>query len=436
MNRALFGTDGIRGPAGVYPLDEVGAEQVGRAIASHFARPGELILVGRDPRQSSPMLEGAVVAGLTAMGVDCELVGVIPTPGLAYLTGASAAVAGVMITASHNPYTDNGIKVFGPDGDKLPDTVEAELNQLIDSTLEARSPTGSARTVDLAERYRASLLSTVEAGCFDGRQLAVDCANGATSFVAPGVFEQLGAQVTALSNQPDGVNINQACGASHTEALEQTVAAQHLDGGIAFDGDGDRVVLVDETGRALTGDHILYILAICGQVPGIVATVMSNMGLEMALQERGIALHRTAVGDRYVLEGLGETSFTIGGEQSGHIIMQQYAGTGDGLLVALQALQAVKRSGKSLAAWYDELKLLPQTLINIPITNKSLLDASAVQAFVAEKSVELKGRGRLLIRPSGTEPLARVMVEAPDAPALASRIATELQALLQREAAA
>jgi phosphoglucosamine mutase len=436
MDRALFGTDGIRGLAGVYPLDEAGAEQVGRAIASYFARPGEVVLVGRDPRESSPMLEQAVVSGLTALGVNCELTGIIPTPGLAYLTSASPAVAGVVITASHNPYTDNGIKVFSGDGTKLPDHVETELNKLIDSQLENKEPSGSTKATDRTEQYKTFLVSTAGEIDLDNMRLAVDCANGATSFTAPAVLEQLGAKVTPLFNQPDGVNINQACGAGHIEALQQAVTSQDLDGGVAFDGDGDRVILVDEKGRALTGDHILYILAVCRRAPGIVATVMSNMGLETALQKQNIILHRTAVGDRYVLEGLAQTGFTLGGEQSGHIILLDYAATGDGLLVALQVLKAVQQSGKSLAQWYDELVLLPQALVNISVTGKSLLDAPAAQSFVAEKSNQLKGTGRLLIRPSGTEPLARVMVEAPDAQAQAERIAAELQALLNENEAA
>ncbi len=436
MGRELFGTDGIRGPAGQYPLDEAGVGQIGKAIAANFAKPGQRILVGRDPRQSSPDMETVLVSGITAMGVDVDLIGVVPTPGLAYLTKSAGSQAGVMITASHNPYTDNGIKVFSPGGSKLDDHTEVELNKLIDSDLSESGQGAAVEAAELVNDYEAFLVSTVGDSHFDDWRLAVDCANGATSFIAPRVFERLKADVVPLFNQPDGININQDCGATNPQALQQAVSNQGLDAGLAFDGDGDRVVIIDEQGRVLTGDHILYILAVCRKLPGIVATVMSNMGLEMALQKKGMALHRTAVGDRYVLEGLKQTGFTLGGEQSGHIILPDYAATGDGLLVALQVLKEVKNSDKSLAGWYDELALLPQALINIPAKDKSLLDTPEIQSFIAEKSEQLKGKGRLLIRPSGTEPLARVMVEAPDASNIAEQIATELQELLSDRKAA
>ncbi len=433
MGRELFGTDGIRGPAGIYPLDESGAEQVGKAIATYFAKPGELIVIGRDPRQSSPMLEAAVVSGISAMGVDCELLGVIPTPGLAYLTGISPAVAGVMITASHNIYTDNGIKVFSSQGGKLTDNVESELNQLIDSNLDNRGQTGYTKTVDRLEQYQQFLLSTAGELHLKNLRLAIDCANGATSKAAPDTLKQCGAQVIPLFIEPDGININQDCGANHTESLTQRVVSEGLDVGVALDGDGDRVVMVDEKGRLVTGDHILYILAVCRQAAGVVATVMSNLGLETALAKHDIPLHRTAVGDRYVLQGLDQTGYSLGGEQSGHIILRDLAATGDGLMVAMQVLKAVKQSGKSLALWYDELVLLPQALVNISVQDKSRLSSAVVQSFTAQKSAQLSGSGRLLIRPSGTEPLARVMVEAPDAQILAEQIAAELQVLLDSE---
>lgn len=434
MGREIFGTDGIRGPAGQYPLDEAGAEQVGRAIASYFAKPGELVLIGRDPRQSSPMLETAVVAGITALGVDCELVGVLPTPGLAYLTGVSPAVAGVMITASHNPYTDNGIKVFSAAGDKLDDNVEGELNRLVDSELPDNGHGQSTKTPERIKEYRDFLVSTLDGTRLDDWRLVIDCANGATSFTATEVFQQTGATLTTLYDQPDGININQNCGATNTKALQEAVTDHKAGAGVAFDGDGDRVVLIDDQGRALTGDHILYILAVCRQAPGIVATVMSNMGLEMAMRDKDITFERRAVGDRYVLEGLEQTGFSLGGEQSGHIILSDYAPTGDGLLVALQVLKAVQQSDKTLATWYDELPLLPQALVNIPVTNKSLLASDPVQAFIAAQAERLGDNGRLLIRPSGTEPLARVMVEAADAQNIAESIAVELQEVLKETA--
>ncbi len=436
MGRELFGTDGIRGPAGQYPLDEAGVCQIGKAIATKFAKPGQRILVGCDPRQSSPQLEAALTSGITDMGVDVDLVGVIPTPGLAYLTISAGVQAGVMITASHNAYTDNGIKVFTPEGDKLDDRTEVELNKLIDSDLSGSGQGDSVDAAELAGDYEAFLISTIEGNQFGDWKLAVDCANGATSFIAPRLFERLKASIVPLFSQPDGVNINQGCGATDTSVLQQTVKEQDLDAGVAFDGDGDRVVIIDEQGRALTGDHILYILAVCRKIPGVVATIMSNMGLETALQQQNISLHRTAVGDRYVLEGLKQTGFNLGGEQSGHIILPDYTNTGDGLMVALQVLKEVKRSPKSLGEWYDDLELLPQSLVNIPIIDKSLLDTPEIRSFITKKSEELKGTGRLLIRPSGTESLARVMVEAPDASEVANQITAELQALLNDKGAA
>ncbi|HEY5152458.1 MAG TPA: phosphoglucosamine mutase [Candidatus Saccharimonadales bacterium] len=430
MSREIFGTDGIRGPAGQYPLDEAGTRQIGKAIGTYFAKPGQVILIGRDPRESSVDLEKAVTAGLTAVGVNVQLLGVIPTPGLAYVTKNSEAIAGVMITASHNLYSDNGIKVFSGIGGKLPDNVEAELNRLIDSDIPDR---GQGETSDVRAKagdYEKFLVSTMDGARLDGLSIAVDMANGATSGVARRVFEELGAETVSLFDQPDGKNINLNCGATDTKAVQEIVKTRQLDAGVAFDGDGDRVVLIDEKGRALSGDHVLYILALSRHDRGVVATVMSNLGLETALKGHGIALERTAVGDRYVLAGLEQTGFTLGGEQSGHIILPEYATTGDGLLAAIQALKHVRASGRSLAAWRDELDLLPQALVNINLDDKSLLESPAARAFIAGQTDKLAGKGRLLIRPSGTGPLVRVMVEAPDAPQVAERVANELKDLL------
>jgi phosphoglucosamine mutase len=432
MNRALFGTDGIRGKAGAYPLDKAGARQVGKAIATYFAQPGQLAVIGRDPRESSSELVTAVIEGLKSMGVSIEDAGILPTPGLAYLTKERNAQVGIMITASHNAYTDNGIKAFAPGGKKLSDETEAKLNELIISEIADRHAETSTDQKLPIDSYEDFLVSSAGDFIFDGLKIAVDCANGATSGVAPGIFEKLGATVTPLFNQPDGRNINEGCGATDTAALQEIVRQQQLDAGVAFDGDGDRVMIVDEQGRQLSGDHLLYILAVTNHYPGVVATLMSNMGLEAALQKHGITLHRTAVGDRYVLEGLEQTRLTLGGEQSGHIILLDQADTGDGLLVAIRVLKQVLSSGKSLAQWYDELapQLLPQQLVNIEVPDKALFERSEVQSFIETKAAELGDSGRLNIRPSGTEPKLRIMVEAADADERATAIAKQLSDLI------
>jgi phosphoglucosamine mutase len=434
MEREVFGTDGIRGPAGKYPLNAVGACQVGKAVATYFAKPGESILIGRDPRESSLMLEEAVSSGIAAMGVKVKSLGVLPTPGLAYLTKKTGVQAGVMITASHNPYTDNGIKVFSPGGTKLPDNVEVELNKLIRSDLAINSDQAKVLKVEpLVNDYENFLVSSADNVRFEGFKLAIDCANGATSLIAKRIFERLGAQVVPLFDHPDGKNINANCGATNTKALQSTVKKLGLDAGIAFDGDGDRVILIDSKGRQLTGDHILYILALNRKERGVVATIMSNMGLELALKHQGIELIRTAVGDRYVLEGLEKTGLKLGGEQAGHIILTDYSATGDGLLAAIQTLKQVKSTNKDLAEWFDELVLWPQTLINIKVTDKSLLEHQSIKDFIASQTSQLGESGRLNIRPSGTEPLVRVMLEAPDAAQKAQVIADKLSDLIEAE---
>ncbi len=431
MSRELFGTDGIRGLAGTYPLNQQGAKQIGKAVAAHFAKPGELVVVGRDPRESSPMLSKAVIQGLMAMDVRVEDLGIIPTPGLAYLTRHRRAKAGVMITASHNPYTDNGIKVFSGDGDKLPDGVEESLNSLINSKIASRGAGSSATVESAITDYQVFLAASAGGGSFKGLGIAIDSANGATSGLAEKVFHRLGAAVVPLFDKPNGTNINVSCGATDTAALQAAVKARKLGAGIAFDGDGDRLMLVDELGRQLSGDHILYILAVSGHQKGVVATLMSNMGLETALKQHNIVLHRTSVGDRYVLEGLAKTGLSLGGEQSGHIILSDYSGTGDGLLVAIRTLLQVQASGKSLAQWYDEMPLLPQALVNIALPDKSLLERSEFTALIAECSDEFGASGRLNIRPSGTEPKLRIMVESSDAAERAQSIADRVSALFE-----
>lgn len=396
--------------------------------------PGETILVGWDTRESSEMLVEAVVDGLVAMGVDVRKLGVIPTPGLAYLTKQRKTRAGIIITASHNPYTDNGIKVFTTDGRKLPDDVQAGLNELISKDRIAdRGPGSVSDDGGAIKDYEDFLVAGAGNTSFKDLAIAVDSANGATSGIAGRVFNRLGAKTTAMFDKPDGRNINVGCGATDTRALQAAVKEHGLKAGVALDGDGDRLILVDEKGRELTGDHILYILAVAGKQKGVIATVMSNNGLEAALKEHGIGLKRTGVGDRSVLEGLDETGFRLGGEQSGHIIISEYSTTGDGILAAVRTLALVLDSGKSLGAWYDELKLVPQALVNIPLSDKSLLTRPDIKSYIDGQVAELGSNGRLNIRPSGTEPKARIMVEAADAAERAKAIAERLTKLTEAE---
>jgi phosphoglucosamine mutase len=430
MSRDLFGTDGVRGLAGQYPLDDKGAQRIGRAIGTYFAQPGQQIVIGCDTRESSAQIVQSLINGLTGVGVNVTLAGVLPTPGLAYITGAQADfVAGVMVTASHNPYQYNGIKVFDSTGGKLTDAIEAELNDLIEAGVPERQAGHSSHDETLIKQYEDFLIDTAQALQLDGFKIAVDSANGAASGLAKRVFSRLGAEVTALFDQPDGRNINDGCGATDTQALSKVVTDNQLALGIALDGDADRLIMVDEHGRQVGGDHLLYLLAVVRQTDGVVATVMSNQAFELALQTKGIKLLRTDVGDRYVLEGLKQSGYKLGGEASGHIIFPLVLSTGDGLLAAVQILRAIHSSGKRLGQWRDEVELLPQALINIPLNDRHLLEKPAAQDFIKQQNRQL-GQGRLLIRPSGTEPLARIMVEAPNASDEVERIAADLQTLL------
>ena len=432
MADKLFGTDGIRGVAGQYPLDSSGCIQIGKAIGAYFAKSGDKIFIGYDPRQSSEEIVKNVVDGLVAVGVNVVNVGVLPTPALAYLTKNSDAVAGVMITASHNPYTDNGIKVFTADGGKLPDETEDNLNNLINSEIQNRQTGLASSDASLLLNYEDYLVASMNGDNLEGLKIALDSANGATSGVALRVFERLEANVTAIFDMPDGININDHCGATDTNRLQSVVIDKNLDCGAAFDGDGDRLIMVDSNGRQMDGDYIMYILANSGNHKGVVATIMSNMGLEIALKDKNIILHRTIVGDRYVLEGLDKTGCNLGGEQSGHIILPELSTTGDGLLAAIQTLRYVLKSQKSLNHWRDELKLLPQFLVNIPLTDKTLLEREDIKEYISKQSIELQNSGRVLIRPSGTEPKARVMVESPDAEERAKNIAETLTKLMDK----
>jgi phosphoglucosamine mutase len=431
MGRELFGTDGIRGLAGTYPLDKVGAEQVGRAIAKRFAQPGERIVIAADPRESSAGLVEAVTRGLIAVGINVTDIGVLPTPGLAYVTREyDDFMAGVMVTASHNPVQYNGIKVFDAHGDKLSDETETTLNKLIGQDIDDETPGQAETDESLAKSYEDFLVESAEGVDLHDLSLAVDSANGAASSWVERLFKRLGAQVMPLFDQPNGRNINDGCGATDIKALQQAVLDNRLALGIALDGDADRLIMVDQQGRAVNGDYVMYILAVSGRLDGVVTTVMSNLGLERSLAEHDIKLERTAVGDRYVLEGLAKTGYRLGGEQSGHIILPEMLKTGDGLLAAVQVVKALVTSGKTLAQWRDEMEIVPQALVNIELQDKSRLDSEDVQSFITEQEKQLGDSGRLLIRPSGTEPVARVMVEATDAQAKAEATAAKLKELL------
>lgn len=431
MSRALFGTDGVRGLVGDFPLNQEGMIKIGRAVGTHFAEDGQSVVVGSDPRESSSDLVKFLTQGLNEVGVNVVNAGVLPTPGIAYLVREhDEFVAGIMITASHNPYTYNGVKVFDKNGDKLPDETETALNKLITDGVPDRGR-GSHNTDDsLASQYEDFLVKSAEGMSLNMLSIAIDSANGAASGIAQNVFKRLGASVTPMFDQPDGKNINDGCGATDVKKLSQEVVASKLSLGVAVDGDSDRLFLVDEQGREVKGDHILYILAVSNNLPGVVATVMSNIGFETSLAKKGIKLVRTKVGDRYVLQGLAETGYKLGGEQSGHIILPDMLKTGDALLAAVQTVKAVGASDKSLAQWCDEVEMMPQAIINIPLKDKSLLDRQEVLDFVAGKAAEIGDKGRLFVRASGTEHLGRVMVEAPDAENLANQIAAELKSLV------
>lgn len=432
MNRTLFGTDGVRGIAGQYPLDKAGAIKIGRAIGTHFAKTGESIVIACDPRKSSSDIVKYVTDGLNQVGVNVTYIGVLPTPGLAYITRENDEfMAGVMITASHNSVEYNGVKAFDRNGDKLPDETESKLNDLIEKGVPDRGKGNTADKTELVKQYKNFLIVKGKSESFSGLKIAIDTANGAASKLAKEIFNSFGVEVTALFDKPDGNNINEHCGATDPKTLIDTVIKEKCDLGIALDGDADRVLLIDNLGREVKGDYIMYILAVFLKLDGVVATEMSNQGFETSLNRKHIKVKRTKVGDRYVLEGLKETGYKLGGEQSGHIILYNLLATGDGLLAATQTVKAVSESGRSLAEWCDEVQLLPQALVNIPLSDKTLLESPEIKNLINRKNSELSDKGRLIIRPSGTEPLVRIMVEAPEAQRAAENIAVELQAQLQ-----
>ncbi|MEM5461700.1 phosphoglucosamine mutase [Paraburkholderia phytofirmans] len=430
MARRYFGTDGIRGKVGEGPITPEFVLRLGYAAgkvlagADRWARTGTrpTVLIGKDTRVSGYMLEAALESGFSAAGVDVMLAGPMPTPGIAYLTRALRLAAGVVISASHNPYYDNGIKFFSADGNKLPDEVEALIEEQLDLPLAcaASEQLGKARRLDdAAGRYIEFCKSTFPAA-FDlrGLKLVVDCAHGAAYDVAPHVFHELGAEVIPIGVAPNGFNINDGVGATAPDALVRAVRANHADLGIALDGDADRLQVVDSAGRLYNGDELLYVLvkdrvATDGKVEGAVGTLMTNMAVEVALQEAGVKFVRAAVGDRYVLEQLREHGWQLGAEGSGHILSLDRHSTGDGIVSALLVLAAMKRSEKSLADLLDGVTLFPQKLINVRMKpDADWKSSDVIRRAIAKAESALNGRGRVLIRASGTEPVLRVMVEA------------------------
>jgi len=433
MGRKFFGTDGIRGRTNVAPMTADTAMRVGQAAGAFFLRGDHRhrVVIGKDTRLSGYMMESAMVAGFTSVGMDVIQVGPMPTPAVAMLTKELRADLGVMISASHNPFADNGIKLFGPDGYKLSDAAEMEIERLMEqgATLIDAPKIGRAKRIEDARgRYIHFAKSTFpEHLRLDGLKVVVDCANGAAYHVAPEALWELGAEVVALGTKPNGTNINDGCGSTSPDVMRETVVASGADLGLALDGDADRLIVVDENGELVDGDQLMALIALSQQRrgtlrgEGIVATVMSNLGLERKLGEAGLALHRTAVGDRYVLEGMRELGRNVGGEQSGHIILSDHATTGDGLVAGLQVLAALVESGKPASEVLHMFEPVPQLLKNVRFGGGQPLEAESVKAAIAGAESELGARGRLVIRKSGTEPLIRVMAEGDD-PAMVERL--------------
>lgn len=426
MERKYFGTDGIRGRVGECPITPDFVLKLGWA-AGRVLGTGTFnkILIGKDTRISGYMFESALEAGLVAAGVDIRLLGPMPTPAIAYLTRTLHAQAGIVISASHNPHYDNGIKFFSANGDKLPDEVEWLIEQELETpmtTVDALHLGKAKRVEDARGRYIEFCKSTIPSSLsLRGTRIVVDCANGATYHVAPPVLDELGADVIAIGCDPDGLNINDQVGSTYPQALQRRVVEQGADLGIALDGDGDRLILVDQAGRLIDGDGVLYLIACSRKRIGVlsgpvIGTVMSNLGLEQALARQGITFERTQVGDRYILERLKETGGLLGGEPSGHIICRDRTTTGDGIISALQVLAEMVQTGKDLGQLLAELETYPQRLVNVRLRDRvDMLTSSAVQEGVRAAEAELNGKGRVLLRLSGTEPLLRIMVEGRDA---------------------
>lgn len=440
MSRKYFGTDGVRGRVGEAPITPEFVMKLGWAAGKVFAQQGKgRILIGKDTRISGYMFESALEAGLSAAGVDIGLLGPIPTPGIAYLTRTFRAQAGIVISASHNPYYDNGIKFFSAAGEKLPDATELEIESWLDQPMSCvdSAQLGKARRInDAAGRYIEFCKGTASSLNLRGMKVVLDCAHGATYQIAPAVFSELGATVVTLGAEPDGLNINAGVGSTEPEALRQRVLTEQAHLGIAFDGDGDRVMMVDHTGALVDGDQLLYIMAAHARTQGrlqggVVGTLMSNLGLELGLKDLGINFLRAKVGDRYVMQMLAEHGWRYGGESSGHLLCLDANTTGDGIVAALQVLQALSDTGVSLHEWQQRMQKMPQVMINVKRQRQAdIASLPEIQAAVVAAEQRLAGRGRVLLRPSGTEPVVRVMVEGEDS-ALVKQQAEELAAVVE-----
>jgi len=425
----LFGTDGIRGVANEHPMTAEMAMNIGRATAHLFKKRGHVpkIIIGKDTRISGYMLENALVSGICSMGVNAIMVGVLPTPGIAFLTGSMRADAGIVISASHNPFQDNGIKIFGSEGFKLPDETETAIEEIVfANNLHTLHPSPSElgkayRMEDARGRYIVFLKHAFPKECsLEGTRIVLDCSNGATYRVAPETFMELGAEVTTLFDEPNGKNINLQCGSQHPEALAKEVRKAKADVGFAFDGDGDRMNAVDETGAVMTGDRILAICAASLKKQGlltnnlVVRTVMSNIGLGLAFESLGIDSVMTGVGDRYVIEEMQARGASIGGEDSGHLIFLRHHTTGDGIITALQLAAAMKKEGKPLSELAKIMKVFPQMLINVNVKSRPEIETvPEIMTAIREVERRLGGQGRVLVRYSGTQNMCRVMVEGP-----------------------
>ena len=446
MTRKFFGTDGIRGTTNIEPMTAETALRVGQAAGTHFLRGDHRhrVVIGKDTRLSGYMMESAMVAGFTSVGMDVVLLGPMPTPAVAMLTRSMRADLGVMISASHNPFADNGIKLFGPDGYKLSDKAEAAIEKRLEEKPRfAKSDMiGRARRIDDARgRYIHFAKATFPENLrLDGLKVVIDCANGAAYHVAPEALWELGAEVIPLGVTPNGLNINDKCGSTYPQLLQETVVASGADVGLALDGDADRLIVTDEKGRMVDGDQLMALIGLGlhrrGELKGdaVVATVMSNLGLERKFADAGLKLHRTKVGDRYVLEGMREFGCNVGGEQSGHIILSDHATTGDGLVAGLQVLAALVEANKPASEILRQFEPLPQLLKNVRFNGGAEpLEIDSVRRRIAAAEAELEGKGRLVIRKSGTEPLIRVMAEGDD-PALVQRVVDDICEAVQSAA--
>jgi len=446
MTRKFFGTDGIRGTTNIEPMTAETALRVGQAAGTHFLRGDHRhrVVIGKDTRLSGYMMESAMVAGFTSVGMDVVLLGPMPTPAVAMLTRSMRADLGVMISASHNPFADNGIKLFGPDGYKLSDKAEAAIEKRLEEKPRfAKSDMiGRARRIDDARgRYIHFAKATFPENLrLDGLKVVIDCANGAAYHVAPEALWELGAEVIPLGVTPNGLNINDKCGSTYPQLLQETVVASGADIGLALDGDADRLIVTDEKGRMVDGDQLMALIGLGlhrrGELKGdaVVATVMSNLGLERKFADAGLKLHRTKVGDRYVLEGMREFGCNVGGEQSGHIILSDHATTGDGLVAGLQVLAALVEANKPASEILRQFEPLPQLLKNVRFNGGAEpLEIDSVRRRIAAAEAELEGKGRLVIRKSGTEPLIRVMAEGDD-PALVERVVDDICEAVQSAA--